>query len=121
MPSPATVDAFLATVESGDYVGAIARFYTEGASMRENTGEPRIGRDLLIKGEKKAMARVDRILAQRQGPPLISGDHVAIRWRFEFVVSDRMVGALDEIAWQVWQGEEIAEETFFYDPAQLKV
>ncbi len=121
MPSPATVEAFLATVESGDYVGAIARFYTPDASMRENLGEPRIGRDLLIEGEEKTMARVDRILAQRQGPPLISGDHVAIRWRFEFVVAGQAVSTLEEVAWQLWQGDEIAEETFFYDPAQLKV
>ena len=121
MPSPATVEAFLITVESGDYVGAIARFYAPDASMRENLGEPRIGRDLLIKGEQIAMSRVDRIHARRQGPPLIAGDHVAIRWRFEFEVAGAAVSTLDEIAWQIWQGEEIAEETFFYDPAQLKV
>ena len=24
----------------------------------------------------------------------------------------------EEIAWQTWRGEKIAEETFFYDPAQ---
>lgn len=25
---------------------------------------------------------------------------------------------MEEIAWQRWEGERIAEETFFYDPAQ---
>jgi hypothetical protein len=27
--------------------------------------------------------------------------------------------SLEEIAWQRWEGERIAEETFFYDPRQL--
>lgn len=121
MPSPATVESFIATVEAGDYVGAIERYYAPDASMRENLGEPRVGRDLLVAGERKAMARVDRIVGQRQGAPLIAGDHVAIRWRFEFVVAGAAVSTLDEIAWQTWQGEQILEETFFYDPSQLKV
>ena len=121
MPSPATVDAFLATVEAGDYVGAIERFYTSDASMQENIGEPRIGRELLVKVEHAAMARVDRIVAQRRHPAMISGDQVAIRWRFEFVKGGVVVSTLEEIAWQTWRGEEIVEETFFYDPAQMKV
>ena len=24
----------------------------------------------------------------------------------------------EEVAWQTWRGEKIAEETFFYDPGQ---
>lgn len=28
--------------------------------------------------------------------------------------------ALEELAYQRWDGERIAQETFFYDPAQLK-
>jgi hypothetical protein len=27
---------------------------------------------------------------------------------------------MEEIAWQRWDGERIAEEQFFYDPAQKK-
>jgi hypothetical protein len=26
---------------------------------------------------------------------------------------------MEELAWQRWDGERIAEEQFFYDPAQL--
>jgi hypothetical protein len=25
---------------------------------------------------------------------------------------------MEEIAWQTWRGDKIAEEVFFYDPAQ---
>lgn len=41
-----------------------------------------------------------------------------IRWRFELVYADGRRTALDEIAWQRWSGDLIAEERFYYDPAQ---
>ena len=45
----ATLEAFIAAVESGAHAKAIEDFYTENASMRENQAEPRRGpRELLI-------------------------------------------------------------------------
>ena len=37
---------------------------------------------------------------------------------FEFVDGSMM--RMDELAYQRWNGERIAEEKFFYDPAQLQ-
>jgi len=119
MPSTATVEAFVAAVEAADYVGAIERFYAPEASMRENLTPPRIGRDALAARERQVVAQFERITAQRQGPPLIAGDHVAIRWRFEFSVAGGSIRTLEEVAWQVWRDERIVEETFFYDPSQM--
>ena len=118
MPSPATVEAFLATVESGDHVGAIARFYAPDASMQENQEEPRVGRDGLMAHEARMLGYFDKVTTERLGPALISGDHVAIRWRFRFDWADCSVTEMEEVACQRWDGERIAEETFFYDPAQ---
>jgi SnoaL-like domain len=120
MPSPAIVEAFVATVETEDYVGAIERFYAADASMRENLDEPRVGRDQLAQRERLVLGQFERIAAERRGPPLISGDHVAIRWHFEFFVAGARIRTLDEIAWQVWHDEQIVEEIFFYDPSQMK-
>jgi hypothetical protein len=52
-------------------------------------------------------------------PVFVSGDRVVIRWRFRFEWLDGTVTAMEELAYQRWDGERIAEETFFYDPAQL--
>lgn len=41
-----------------------------------------------------------------------------IRWIFDFVWLDGSVTHMEELAYQRWEGERIAEETFFYDPAQ---
>ena len=40
MPSRLRLDEFIAVVESGDHAGAIERYYTEDASMQENTARP---------------------------------------------------------------------------------
>jgi hypothetical protein len=65
------------------------------------------------------MERFASIAAERIGPALIEGDLVASRWRFTFTARSGTVTTLEEIAWQRWQGEKVAEESFFYDPAQI--
>jgi hypothetical protein len=119
MPSQDVVDRFVATVTGGDYVGAIERFYTTEASMRENQDAPRVGRDGLMRHEQGIMAMFARINCEILGPPLIDGDVVAIQWKFAFTPPGGEARTLQEIAWQRWEGERIAEETFFYDPRQI--
>jgi hypothetical protein len=119
MPSTDTVDAFVALVESGDYVGAIERFYVEDASMQENNDAPRVGRTMLVQGERHIMAAFRSITAKKVGPAVIDGDCVGIRWSFVFMPPDGPARTLEEVAWQRWQGERIVEEKFFYDPKQM--
>jgi ketosteroid isomerase-like protein len=53
-------------------------------------------------------------------PVFVNGDHVVINWIFEFTYKDGRTTRLDELAHQRWQGDRIAEERFYYNPAQLK-
>jgi len=119
MPNPATVESFMALVEAGQYVDAIERFYAANASMQENGDPPRVGRDLLVAGERRVMSHFQAIKAARQGQPLIAGDRVAIHWRFEFNAFSGVSFTFDEVAWQTWQGDKVAKETFFYDPRPM--
>lgn len=41
-----------------------------------------------------------------------------IRWIFQFDWQDGTTTHLEELAYQRWEGERIAQETFFYDLAQ---
>ncbi len=119
MPSPATVEAFVAQVVRGDHVGAIRDWYLEGATMQENQAPPRQGgREALMAQEAAILARAETVLTEILDPPLIVGDRVAIRWRFTFRMKGGGGFRMEEIAWQTWRGDKIAEETFFYDPAQ---
>ena len=119
MPSPATVAAFIALVESNDHVAAIEQYYAPDASMRENGDEPRRGRDGLVARERAFLGMWARIDSRRLGPVLIDGDHVAIHWRFEFTPAEGPSRVMEEIAWQRWEGDRVVEERFFYNPAQM--
>ena len=120
MPSLATLQAFAATVESNDHVGAIQKFYAPDAQTRENDGPFRVGRDALAERERAVLASVAGVKTTRLGPLLLDGDHSAICWRFEFTSKDGNVRAMEEVAWQTWRGEQLIEERFFFDPQQMK-
>jgi hypothetical protein len=119
MPSRQSVDAFIAHVMSEDHVGAIRDWYVEDAWMQENQAPPRQGgREALMAQEAATLARVDGVKTELVSGPLIDGDRVAIRWRFTFQLQGGTQMTMEEVAWQTWRGDKIAEETFFYDPAQ---
>lgn len=119
MPTPATLEAFIARVESNAHVEAIREFYTEDASMRENFEAPRTGRELLMAHEAKALARTASVHSRCVRPVFVNGDHVVIRWIFEFTAKDGTKARIEELAYQRWRGEKVAEEQFFYDPKQF--
>ena len=121
MPSAERLEAFIAAVESGDHVKAIEDFYTENASMRENQAEPRRGRPVLVANERAALARTASVISTCVRPVLVNGDHVVVRWIFDFTGKDGHRMHIEELAWQRWEGDRIAEEEFFYDPAQMKL
>jgi ketosteroid isomerase-like protein len=51
----------------------------------------------------------------------IDGDRVVIHWIFDFTTLDEKQFSLDEISMQRWEGDNIVEERFYYDPAQFRV
>ena len=119
MPSPQTLERFIARVESNAHVEAIQDFYTENASMQENNAPPRVGRDTLVAHEAAALERAASVRSTCVRPPFVNGDHVVIRWIFEFTWKDGSTGRIEELAYQRWEGERIAQEQFFYDPKQF--
>ena len=56
MPDRDTVRRLIATVEAGRYVEAIDEFYADDATMQENLGAIRKGRETMMEHERKAMA-----------------------------------------------------------------
>jgi len=120
MPSAATLERFVARVEGGFHAEAIEEFYLDDGAIRENQAPPRVGRANLVAGERRTLARARSVQTTCVRPVLVAGDTVVIRWIFRFEWLDGTVTEMEELAYQRWQGERIAEEQFFYDPAQLK-
>jgi ketosteroid isomerase-like protein len=120
MPDRNILDEFVATVVSGRYDEAIERFYSSEASMQENLDPPRCGRDGLVAHERGVMTAFKSIAATCVPPVLVDGDRVVIRWLFTFERTDGGKMRMDELAYQRWDGNKIAEERFYYDPKQLQ-
>ena len=118
MPSPETLEKFIARVEQNAHVEAVEAFYAADSTMQENGGPLRVGRDAHVANERKVMARARSVSSQCVRPVFVNGDHVVIRWIFRFEWQDGSVTRMEELAYQRWAGERIAQETFFYDPAQ---
>ena len=120
MPKRERVQAFVAMVEAGQHVEAIRAFYTEDATMQENLGEIRTGRDAMAAHEEDVLKRVKSITTRPGSTFAIDGDRVIVRWVFDIALADGKAFVLDELAYQTWRGDLIATERFYYDPAQRK-
>lgn len=118
MPSRQTLDRFIACVEANTHAEAVTQFYAEDCSIRENQAPARLGRDAQLEREQQLLSRVRKMTSTCVHPAVLEGDHVAIRWVFEFDWMDGRSTRLEEVALQRWRGESIAEEVFFYDPGQ---
>ena len=120
MPAQSVLDAFIATVESNKHDEAIERFYTDNATMQENLEPVRRGKTALLARERDFMSRLAEMRSECVRPVFTEGDHVVIRWSFDFRTKDGKRLTRDELAYQRWDGDKIVEERFYYDPTQSK-
>jgi hypothetical protein len=118
MPSSDTLERFIARVEENAHAQAAQEFYAADVALQENQTAPRIGRDAHVAREHGISARAAAIRSTCVRPVFVNGDLVVIRWIFEFDWKDGTRTRMEELAYQRWDGEKIAQETFFYDPAQ---
>jgi SnoaL-like domain len=120
MPTLERVQSFIARVEQQDYVAAIVHFYHEDASMQENVGDLRKGREVLVAHEMEVLLRFGNMPVRKVERFAINGDLVFINWIFEISQPDGSRVAMDEVTMQEWDGDRIRRERFYYDPAQLR-
>ena len=120
MPALKTIERFVRMVESNEGVEAISEFYAEHATMQENESPPRIGKEALLRFEIAAQASVTNLKANCIRPILVSESTVVIRWILEYTSGSGKAVRFEELAYQLWDGELIVQEKFFYDPAQFK-
>ena len=106
-------------VEAGQGLEALERFYADDAQVRENQGPPRVGKSTLVANEVAARAAVSGLRAQCVRPILVAGELPVIRWIFDYVDGRGRAVHFEELAYQRWSGDRIAEERFFYDPGQF--
>lgn len=118
MPSLETVNELIAMVEAGDFVASMERFYAADATAQENLMPPREGLPALIANERGVLASFQSVRGRADGPPFVNGDQTIIHWLFEFE-TPHFTLKLDELAHQIWEGDKIKRERFYYDPSQM--
>jgi hypothetical protein len=118
MPTVDTMQRFISRVEEGFHAEAIEEFYLENGTIRENQADPRVGRANLVVRERKTLAKARSVQTTCVRPFFVNGSNAVVRWIFRFEWLDGTVTEMEELAYQRWEGEYIAEEQFFYDPAQ---
>ncbi len=119
MPKLSTVESFIQAVEEQPHDQVIQDFYTEDASIQENQKEPRVSKDVLLQYERAALQKAERVESKCIRPFFIEQNQVMIRWQFKFYWKNQTVSEIEEVAHQVWEGEKIKMEQFFYDPQQM--
>jgi ketosteroid isomerase-like protein len=120
MPAQSTLEAFIAMVESNNHDVAIEQFYADDATMQENLEPVRRGKAALLARERDFMSSLAEMRSECVKPVFSEGDHVVIRWNFDFRTKDGKRLTRDELAYQRWEGNKIVEERFYYDPAQSR-
>ncbi len=71
----------------------------------------------LTKKEESILGQY-RVTGRRGITYVLDGDRVVINWAFEFERHDGSRFILNELAYQLWSGEQVVEEWFYYDPTQ---
>lgn len=119
MPSPERVAELIRYVTEHRLVEALEHFYHPDSTMQENIAPPRIGRAVSIERQKHNAGLMAEILELRAASCLIDGDRVAIEWYAEWRLPDGSQQRIEEVALQVWDGDRIIQERFFYAPRPL--
>ena len=119
MPTTDTLENFIARVEQNAHAEALEEFYTANSTMQENQSVPRVGRDAHVANERRVLAKAKTVTSTCVRPVFVSGNNVVIRWIFHFEWLNGSSTRIEELAYQRWEGEYVAEESFFDDPAQL--
>jgi SnoaL-like domain len=110
------VEEFVKAVVDGEYMRAITDFYHDDASMQENGGPLRKGRESLLRHEAGVLKRM-KMATHPEPVVLVDGDRVAIQWIFDMTDPTGVIRRIEEVALQDWTDDRIKRERFFYDPS----
>jgi ketosteroid isomerase-like protein len=120
MPSRERVQTLISYVEQRREVEAIREFYAADAQTQENNAPPTVGLAALVEKEERFLASLAAMHVAEAASFVVEGDQVAINWIFEFSYPNGQRMRMDEIAYQLWEGDKIVRERYYYDTALLR-
>lgn len=108
-------------INSGQMMDAFEKNYSQDIVMIEATGEPRKGKDINREYELKFLGSVKEF--HGGGVTSITSNeetgHTAVESWMEVTFQDGNRIKMEQIARQKWDGDQIVEERFYYNPAGM--
>ena len=111
------VTALVDQVLAGQALEAFDRFYAEDVTMRENNGEPTVGKAADRAREEKFFGSLEAFHGGSAPVVLVDGDRAMINWVFDVTFKGGQRVVMDQVAVQEWRDGEIVSERFYYDTA----
>jgi hypothetical protein len=106
-------------VEANQHIEAIEHFYADDATAYDNLSSEMRTKSKMLENERSLLLKINKMFSACNRPYHVTGDFVAIKWRFRFEFKNNTFIELEEIAWQEWKNDKIIKEQFFFDPQQF--
>lgn len=107
---------------TGQGMEAFEKHYHENVTMIESTGEVREGKDYNRKYEEEFFGSVHEV--HGGGVDHLTSDEdngvTMVESWMDVTFKDGNRVKMQEVARQVWQGDQIIEEKFYYNPAMMQ-
>ena len=99
---------------SGQALDAFEKYYADGVVMRENDGEPFVGKDVNRKREQEFFGSVEAF----HGAEVVSkgfGDNVSLtEWMFDLTFKGGQRTKMEQVGIRRWKDGQIVSERVYY-------
>lgn len=116
MVARSRIDSLIQYTIENRLIEALNEFYHPHTVMQENCQAPRVGLATSIARQQAAQNMTAKIHEVKAVSVVHEGDRVAIEWHADWTLHNGARVKIEEIALQLWDGDRIVHERFFYDP-----
>jgi ketosteroid isomerase-like protein len=102
---------------AGGALEGFERFYSDDIVMRENNGEPSVGKTHNRKKEEDFFGSVETLHALELVSEATGEDVSFSEWVFDLTFKGGNRKRLEQTSVRRWRDGEIVEERFYYDPS----
>ncbi|MEE8360501.1 MAG: SnoaL-like domain-containing protein [Gemmatimonadales bacterium] len=111
-----TLDKELNTmILSGQIMEGFEKFYAEDCIMRENSEEPRVGKDANREIEKAFVDSIEEFHGAELLASAVSGDVSFSEWAMDVTFKGAGRVQMAQAAVRRWKDGQVAEERFYYN------
>ncbi|HVS16780.1 MAG TPA: nuclear transport factor 2 family protein [Thermoanaerobaculia bacterium] len=102
---------------AGEALDAFDRFYAEDVAMRENSGEPTVGKAANRRREEEFFGSIETLHALELLASAAEGDVTFSEWVFDVTFEGGARKRLEQATVRRWRDGRVVEERFYYDPS----